>query len=1055
MTLRCHAPLLLAIVLVVGSVVGSPGSVCPNDETFGPWKAGPNGRCYKAVKVLPGKVSLSLCAEDVCAPMGGTLAEVPDTETNKFVYSLIVESGIYSALIGLYRPPVVDKGLAYQSGWSLASGNNDTGYRQWASWQTGGPFDRCAIVMAQYQYGGSWLGVACSKHHLNDGCLCQSGSGGREPPAVERLVQELQEPELVNRVTATASAAMFWVFWTVFLSFIVPYILSRLFKPSVRWLAAKFCSTEIDKTISTESPIGHSEGGNDGSFGEPVGGPTSSLNSDPTSSLTSSFAKSRSIAAFLIGVDSTGTDTDNGDIVIGGKRIPHVVIAICDGLDWTASACNVCGESMMFLVQIAMISTVWTFLYYTVDFGGDAFDATLAHLEYMAVVLPTVLVCLVAAFGIHLVRLLLGSLHTTCGYRSDGSVSDGGGEAGGATGGSSGRAAIGDSGRSGKGSSTGGELSLISMQAAAEPDVEATTSAASESQGPRQPPHQGVQARHDAALAEAERCWKPTPAYKDQLRRVQLKILAAISSGVWGTSEECEAVLKKVGLVLDVVVEQEQTSSRSVIGSTRVSINRSGRGSRSLMRLGSADSVISVEEGRTRVGIPLKTLVKELHSLLMRYPLEHAAMGEVLAEHGFRWVDKPRRSTPGMLNKRFVRWKDTAASAADSAIFTATGFWMSPGLVPTCYVMGAVAFLVYTPALMESPTNMFLISGVLTGGFGFAIGFNLSRGDRTTAKRLCLVQAVVWIFGWGIATPAFQLMGILSRGAAVLGWGGAGILIGLVFGSEYSFGIFYCGMTLTFTVAAIVLSAYPETTAMAGFMAFHSANLLLKRLDAIALANRIIAKDADAYEVLWRAKCAAPGATESFKALGEAWAEVMGVAVDELKEQPAAFRTVEALFNACDRLNELFTLKLLAICEAHGGVFHRANVKGEERALQKVYRSYKGNFRRLTDLNRCGLCFDSFDQMAACLRAIGAHPDIVVLSMDERKMRFNEAYDATLSSGYRDINITVRINTNWTRMQGLAGILCEVQLHDAGYYHRKSTGGGHQAYVEHRNMLAR
>ena len=152
--------------------------------------------------------------------------------------------------------------------------------------------------------------------------------------------------------------------------------------------------------------------------------------------------------------------------------------------------------------------------------------------------------------------------------------------------------------------------------------------------------------------------------------------------------------------------------------------------------------------------------------------------------------------------------------------------------------MGAVAFLVYTPALMESPTNMFLISGVLTGGFGFAIGFNLSRGDRTTAKRLCLVQAVVWIFGWGIATPAFQLMGILSRGAAVLGWGGAGILIGLVFGSEYSFGIFYCGMTLTFTVAAIVLSAYPETTAMAGFMAFHSANLWLKRLDAIALANR-------------------------------------------------------------------------------------------------------------------------------------------------------------------------------------------------------------------------
>ena len=69
MKLRCRARLLLAVAVGAGRVVSSSGlhvrpvDVCPHDETFGPWKAGPNGQCYKAVKVLPGKVSLSLCAK--------------------------------------------------------------------------------------------------------------------------------------------------------------------------------------------------------------------------------------------------------------------------------------------------------------------------------------------------------------------------------------------------------------------------------------------------------------------------------------------------------------------------------------------------------------------------------------------------------------------------------------------------------------------------------------------------------------------------------------------------------------------------------------------------------------------------------------------------------------------------------------------------------------------------------------------------------------------------------------------------------------------------------
>lgn len=153
-------------------------------------------------------------------------------------------------------------------------------------------------------------------------------------------------------------------------------------------------------------------------------------------------------------------------------------------------------------------------------------------------------------------------------------------------------------------------------------------------------------------------------------------------------------------------------------------------------------------------------------------------------------------------------------------------------------MLGTVSFLLYTPALLASPTNIFYISGVLTGIIAFACAFALSRGDRTTAKRLTVVQVVVWVFGWGIVTPVFRLAGPLSPGAAVLGWGGAGILAGLLYAPEYSFSVCYCGLTLTYTVAATVLFAYPETTGMAGLLAYHSANLWLKRRGSIALASR-------------------------------------------------------------------------------------------------------------------------------------------------------------------------------------------------------------------------
>ena len=94
--------------------------------------------------------------------------------------------------------------------------------------------------------------------------------------------------------------------------------------------------------------------------------------------------------------------------------------------------------------------------------------------------------------------------------------------------------------------------------------------------------------------------------------------------------------------------------------------------------------------------------------------------------------------------------------------------------------------------------------------------------------------------------------------------------------------------------------------------------------EALALAGDIVAADRICYEALWREKRSAPGAADALAELGVAWAEVMGAAVDEPRRQPDWFGSVEELFNAADRLNELFLVKMRTVCDAHGGAFHRA-----------------------------------------------------------------------------------------------------------------------------------
>ena len=120
--------------------------------------------------------------------------------------------------------------------------------------------------------------------------------------------------------------------------------------------------------------------------------------------------------------------------------------------------------------------------------------------------------------------------------------------------------------------------------------------------------------------------------------------------------------------------------------------------------------------------------------------------------------------------------------------------------------------------------------------------------------------------------------------------------------------------------------------------------------------------------------------------------------------------------------------------------------------MQKVFRTYGGDWRRLSDLCRASLLFRAPAQMAACLDALAADDQLLLLRTGPGKMRLREDFDASAhTGGYRDVQLSVALNTRETRARGVHNHLAEVQLHLAPIAALKSDGG-HKSYVTRRNL---
>jgi hypothetical protein len=80
---------------------------------------------------------------------------------------------------------------------------------------------------------------------------------------------------------------------------------------------------------------------------------------------------------------------------------------------------------------------------------------------------------------------------------------------------------------------------------------------------------------------------------------------------------------------------------------------------------------------------------------------------------------------------------------------------------------------------------------------------------------------------------------------------------------------------------------------------------------------------------------------------------------------------------------------------------------------------------RLVDLCRQNIIFSDTQDIAKCLHTVRMDPDIVVVRI---KNRLDINYKASMSAGYRDVMINLRISNELTKALGVDRHLCEVQL---------------------------
>jgi hypothetical protein len=494
-------------------------------------------------------------------------------------------------------------------------------------------------------------------------------------------------------------------------------------------------------------------------------------------------------------------------------------------------------------------------------------------------------------------------------------------------------------------------------------------------------------------------------------------------------------------------------------------------------------SLIGDSGGASDAEVPASfdAAAKALLTLAMRYP----ASAVPLEQGAFAWDVPPLRTSGEAAVVHALRsWTDTTSEAADSALFSSMGPWISPfaarmlAMITLTFIF-ASSTRVINGNISIHPLNEYC-NFLLTLGCAMATAL-LHVGRREAARWTCAVMFAVTAAGM-VAEAALNGCKCWGPYAETHTEGGESATRDYPW--QYSWYMGGCGLTF---MSGVIVSTHPHRSFEILFLLFPTLSTLavapmaytdhqlfksgvaniaglcacmynigaflwLGRAHALTEARHLAAEDAVRYTRLWEQELLpSEGFREALLSLEGAWRAVQAGALLLPKHQLSA-PTLYTLFAQADELNDLLQAKLFDVCAAHGGKHHACGVKTEQRALQKVFRSYKGDWRRLGDLCRTSLVFDDIASLEACLRAIGTDAELQVVHASDVKMRLREGFDAAaLSGGYRDIQLCVRLDSDEARKRRVHEHLCEVQLHFAQIIALKS-GGGHKNYVLRRNL---
>ncbi|KAH8060197.1 hypothetical protein JL722_5160 [Aureococcus anophagefferens] len=124
-------------------------------------------------------------------------------------------------------------------------------------------------------------------------------------------------------------------------------------------------------------------------------------------------------------------------------------------------------------------------------------------------------------------------------------------------------------------------------------------------------------------------------------------------------------------------------------------------------------------------------------------------------------------------------------------------------------------------------------------------------------------------------------------------------------------------------------------------------------------------------------------------------------------------------------------------------------IKSRVRAIEELYRSYRGDASRLVDLVRTICKFDTLDDMISFVEALRDSPFVVVGS----KNSLTTAFDSKESAGYRNINLSVIVVDAFTFSHGLEAHVSELQLGLKSIEALRDEAG-HAHYIEWRDIRA-